>query len=169
MDWSAGAVVALLGGAGAALLMWRAGFFVDEEGRFAPNRFHAAILAIATLAGFVSGSAGGVLDGLACVVAGLNVAFATVLAWGLSGGDGEAPNTVVGLLGVAIFAAAVAAFVAALPLDEPGPGTLALLVLPAILALAAFPLTDMPDRLRGALYSLALFATPPALVAPSLI
>ena len=170
MDTVVAALVAgLLSAVAVAVAMWKAEWLHDREGRLAPNGYHLGFVVAGGVVGGAYGAVEGVLGGLAVLAALLNVVLGMLLAWGVSGGDGEQPNPVVGLLGVGIFVSVIAAFGTTLSaLGSPSTRSLVVLALPSLLTLLA--LVAGPDRRgwwRGALGSAALLAVPLGLVALS--
>jgi hypothetical protein len=165
VQWSDAAVAAPVCAAGVALLMWRAEWLEDAEGRWDANGFHAAFVVLAALAGGAASGLLGLPAGLAVVLAFVNIFVGMLLAWGLAGGDGEADSHIAGVLSIVVFLGALAAFgIAVRASSDPGPRDLALMLLPAAAAVVAAPFVRS-GGLQVAAYGLALFAVPPGLLA----
>jgi hypothetical protein len=163
---AAPAAAAVLSAVWVAFLMWRADYFEDEHGAFDVNRAHVVIVLIASLGGLVAGAAAGLLPGLAIVAAVLNVVYGMLLAWGLSGGDGEAANPLVGVLSLAVFASVVYALVTALRAGaDPTTRTLVVTALPPALVLLACVLVAELRGPRQMVFATAPLVVPPALLA----
>lgn len=164
MDWTAGLVVALMGAAVAVFGMWRGEWLQDEHGRWDANAYHAVLIALAGVAGFAAGAGAGVLAGAAIVVAGLNVLLAMLVAWGLSGGDGEPDTPIAGVLGLVVFFGSLLAVVIAIRARDGASGTqIALMAVPAVATVLALFFIERDGERPALLRVAAVLAVPAAL------
>ena len=168
MDWTAGLVVALVGAAVAVFGMWRGEWLQDEHGRWDANAYHAVLVALAGVAGFAAGAGAGVLAGTAIVVAGLNVLLAVLVAWGLSGGDGEPDSPIAGVLAIVVFFGSILAVVIAIRARDGATFThIALMAVPALATVLALFFVERDGEVAALLKVTAVLAVPAALHAVS--
>ena len=87
---------------------------------------------------------------LALVAAIVSLAPLLIVAWGVSGGDGQPPNIVAGILGFAVLVSGFVSVVAAVRqlVDEPTNWTIAVMAAPVVLSILALLATG-PRTWRG--------------------
>lgn len=147
------------------LLMERAEWLQDEHGRFAANGYHVGFLVLAAFGGAAAGGSRGAAAGFALVVATVNVPVTMLLAWGLSGGDGEADSPLAGVLATLVLPAGLAAFAVTVASGSDADAVdLLVACSPAVAVALALLVSSGPGRLRTGATACGLLVAPAVLL-----